>query len=169
MSVTAGLPIGTVTQFQEIVNCRDVSEEVCRDNELGYMFYYILGGAYLDDLTGDHTVGDVTLTNIKHGYWSPTEYDDDYDDSALSFFFNRGSQSLDFKDTSLFYSWAVRSGDVGVIPIPAAVWLFGSGLLGLVGISRRRKIAEPDKNKHQPKPDNKQKNAHPDGEDRVRE
>jgi hypothetical protein len=25
------------------------------------------------------------------------------------------------------------------IPIPAAVWLFGSGLLGLIGIARRRK------------------------------
>ena len=27
----------------------------------------------------------------------------------------------------------------GVIPVPAAVWLFGSGLLGLVGVARRRK------------------------------
>jgi hypothetical protein len=27
------------------------------------------------------------------------------------------------------------------VPLPAAVWLFGSGLLGLVGVSRRRKIA----------------------------
>jgi len=27
----------------------------------------------------------------------------------------------------------------GVVPVPAAAWLFGSGLLGLVGISRRRK------------------------------
>jgi hypothetical protein len=27
------------------------------------------------------------------------------------------------------------------IPIPAAVWLFGSGLLGLIGISRRKKAA----------------------------
>jgi len=26
-----------------------------------------------------------------------------------------------------------------VVPIPAAVWLFGSGLLGLVGIARRKK------------------------------
>lgn len=26
----------------------------------------------------------------------------------------------------------------GVVPIPAAVWLFGSGLLGLVGVARRR-------------------------------
>jgi len=28
-----------------------------------------------------------------------------------------------------------------VIPIPAAVWLFGSGLLGLVGMARRKKTA----------------------------
>ena len=31
--------------------------------------------------------------------------------------------------------------DAPVIPIPAAVWLFGSGLLGLVGVARRRKQA----------------------------
>jgi len=28
-----------------------------------------------------------------------------------------------------------------VIPVPAAAWLFGSGLLGLVGVARRRKVA----------------------------
>ena len=28
-----------------------------------------------------------------------------------------------------------------VVPVPAAVWLFGSGLLGLVGIARRKKAA----------------------------
>jgi hypothetical protein len=27
----------------------------------------------------------------------------------------------------------------GVVPVPAAVWLFGSGLLGLVGIARRKR------------------------------
>ena len=32
-------------------------------------------------------------------------------------------------------------GLVNPIPVPAAVWLFGSGLLGLVGVARRRKAA----------------------------
>ncbi len=30
-------------------------------------------------------------------------------------------------------------GTASVVPVPAAVWLFGSGLLGLIGISRRKK------------------------------
>jgi hypothetical protein len=32
-------------------------------------------------------------------------------------------------------------GAVSAVPVPAAVWLFASGLLGLVGIARRRKTA----------------------------
>jgi hypothetical protein len=34
-------------------------------------------------------------------------------------------------------SWAQFT----VVPVPAAVWLFGSGLLGLIGIARRKKAA----------------------------
>ncbi|MEW8029365.1 MAG: hypothetical protein AB2792_08390 [Candidatus Thiodiazotropha sp.] len=30
--------------------------------------------------------------------------------------------------------------DVNPVPIPAAVWLFGSGLLGLIGLSRKRRV-----------------------------
>lgn len=30
--------------------------------------------------------------------------------------------------------------DVRVVPVPAAAWLFGSGLLGLAGMARRRRV-----------------------------
>jgi hypothetical protein len=30
---------------------------------------------------------------------------------------------------------------VSAIPVPAAAWLFGSGLLGLIGVARRKKTA----------------------------
>ncbi|MCK5092950.1 MAG: VPLPA-CTERM sorting domain-containing protein, partial [Gammaproteobacteria bacterium] len=52
-----------------------------------------------------------------------------------------GKQSYNGKSYS-YYAWAVHDGDVGasVVPVPAAVWLFGSGLIGLVGFARRKKI-----------------------------
>ena len=40
-----------------------------------------------------------------------------------------------------FSDGTVLSVDIKVVPVPPAVWLFGSGLLGLVGIARRRKAA----------------------------
>jgi len=33
------------------------------------------------------------------------------------------------------------TGTVSAVPVPAAVWLFGSGLIGLAGVARRRKAA----------------------------
>lgn len=41
------------------------------------------------------------------------------------------------KNCDNLYAWAVRSGDVSAVPIPAAVWLLGSGLIGLIGVRRR--------------------------------
>lgn len=37
-----------------------------------------------------------------------------------------------------FTGWAVRYGDVPSVPVPATVWLFGSGLISLVGLARRK-------------------------------
>lgn len=37
-----------------------------------------------------------------------------------------------------FGNYGTLAADVKVIPVPAAAWLFGSGLIGLVGIARRR-------------------------------
>ena len=50
-----------------------------------------------------------------------------------------------FDDSGMFYDNACWTNDGGAscptseIPVPAAVWLFGSGLIGLVGVARRRK------------------------------
>jgi len=37
------------------------------------------------------------------------------------------------------YNYGFDNVTTGIVPIPAAVWLFGSGLLGLIGIARRKK------------------------------
>ena len=41
-------------------------------------------------------------------------------------------------DSGVLGSWSL---DITPVPVPAAVWLFGSGLIGLVGIARRKKAA----------------------------
>lgn len=40
--------------------------------------------------------------------------------------------------TVSFSDGTVLEVDVRVVPVPAAVWLFGTGLIGLVGVARRR-------------------------------
>ena len=69
-------------------------------------------------------------------YWSSTEYAP-YTGNAWTFNFSFGYQDDQHKPSSP-YAWAVQSGNVGAVPIPPALWLFGSGLLGLIGIARRK-------------------------------
>ena len=47
----------------------------------------------------------------------------------------RGTNSYDVHFSP---NGSVLEVDVRVVPVPAAVWLFGSGLLGLVGVARRK-------------------------------
>jgi len=80
----------------------------------------------------------ATLTYVLGGQ---AIYDSDPNSaSAWLFEFSSGSQDFGTKSATV-YAWAVQSGNAGaaMVPVPAAVWLFGSGLLGLIGISRRKK------------------------------
>ncbi|PIE68309.1 MAG: hypothetical protein CSA21_08155 [Deltaproteobacteria bacterium] len=59
------------------------------------------------------TVGQLTYSSI-------ISYNDDYGQYVSTMLTDQGA-------------------DVGAVPVPGAAWLLGSGILGLVGISRRRK------------------------------
>lgn len=37
-------------------------------------------------------------------------------------------------------NWSRTTNGTAVIPVPAAAWLFGSGLVGMIGVARRKKI-----------------------------
>lgn len=48
------------------------------------------------------------------------------------------SNDTDTAFNSTLYIDNISSGSVSAVPVPAAVWLFGSGLVGLLGFNRKR-------------------------------
>lgn len=109
----------------------------CTGIEMGNLFYNVLGGTAGQDIGNSHNANYDLFSNVQdYVYWSATEYAPNTD-IALSFGMNRGFNGSAYKSLNA-YAWAVQSGDVSAVPIPAAVWLFGSGLIGLVGLARRK-------------------------------
>lgn len=119
-------------------------------SEMAYMFYITLGNrSYCDPFlsttstcSGPQTGWGLTKTgpfsNLQaRFYWSATAGPSVVQD-GWGFDFEYGSQGTRPSDLGAF-AWAVHDGDVGVVPIPAAVWLLSSGLIGLIGVARRRK------------------------------
>jgi hypothetical protein len=129
-------------------------------SELAYMYhvnlslksYYDTTGNYQSDfgIFGNGTINGVDTnsfgqTNVKlvnnlqsYVYWSGSEYAPD-PGYAWGFVTGDGNQGATFKFNQ-FYAWAVRPGDVAAVPVPGAFWLFGSGLVGLMGLRRRGSI-----------------------------
>ena len=118
-------------------------------SEMAYMFFNNLNG--LAGCAPDSPVGECTapttfglvngmdvFQNIQSaGYWTGLVSAAN-SSRAWSFSFTAGNQAtLDHSNRKNV--WAVTDGDVAVMhtPVPAAIWLFGSGLLALVGIGRR--------------------------------
>lgn len=110
-----------------VVDCATAAATACQDNEYGYHFHQ----------NGIDTANPGPFSNIMtNNYWSSTESDAG---SAWLFDFNLndGSQLATSKNYN-GYAWAVYDGDVAAVPVPAAVWLFGSGLLALLGLRGKR-------------------------------
>ncbi len=111
----------------------------CTGSEMGQLFYNELGGVAGNDIITSHNTNLALFQNVhSDNYWSGTEYL--LNSQAWDFSFSTGSQLANTEDSNL-YVWAVRSGNVSAVPLPAAMWLFGSGLVGLISVARRRKAA----------------------------
>jgi len=110
----------------------------CTGSEMGNLFYNVLGGVTNTSITTTHNANFNLFSNVQsNGYWSATVVMI-LPNRAWDFNMGNGDQGIP-SETSSFYGWAVQLGDVSAVPVPAAVWLFGSGLLGLIGIARRKK------------------------------
>ncbi len=122
------------------------------NSELAYMYNVNLGlkdyvsatnvtqastfGVFGNGTTGGQKSFALVQNLQSYAYWSGAEYSPG-SGSAWVFSTDFGYQLNYGKDGQL-YAWAVRSGDVSPVPVPGAVWLFGSGLLGLMGLKKRK-------------------------------
>ena len=113
--------------------------------EMAHMFYTTLGDKAYYNTSGVAQAGygltnSGPFSNVQAvNYWSATEYAPSTSYAWLFSFYD-GVQ-YDFVKSNSYYAWAVHSGDVGAstVPVPATLWLFGSGLAGLIGFARRKK------------------------------
>jgi hypothetical protein len=140
----AGLDIDGVTGWRlasmdvngddAIVSCT-ADQAACKDNEYGHLYNYGAGTVFGSGITSSSP---GPFSNVQSGsYWSGTKVP--LAGSAWNFHFNTGSTFASSRTGFNLFAWAVHSGNVSAVPVPAAVWLFGSGLLGLVGMARRKK------------------------------
>ena len=131
----------------------DYGYNITTHSELSNMFYNMLGNTAAYDTSGTATGCLVSppnycLTNTSpfsnlqsDTYLSATEYTPDTPfpyEWSWNFSMLNGFQSSSIKPNE-YYAWAVYSDDISTVPVPAAAWLFGSGLLGLIGVTRKRK------------------------------
>lgn len=110
----------------------------CTGSEMGNLFYNVLGGETGTSITTTHNANYDLFSNVQSNYyWSSTQYPG----TLTAWLFNMSNAyQYNFGISNRFYAWAVQSGDVSAVPVPPAVWLFGSGLLGLAGVARRKKL-----------------------------
>lgn len=129
-------------------------------SEMSYMYYNTLGlqgscdpatstvsscvGSLSPGLSNTGPFSNLFDATITDNFWSATTYAL-APNRAWILNFATGNQFQDVYGIPANYlrSWAVHDGDVGVavsaVPAPAAIWLFGSGLVGLMGIARKKR------------------------------
>ncbi len=102
----------------------------CTGSEMGH----------LSNIEGVTAAAPDLFSNVQSSasYWSGTELASEPANFAWDYSFKNVSQDFaGFKELNRFV-WAVR-GEFSAVPLPAAVWLFGAGLVGLLGVARHKK------------------------------
>ncbi len=108
-------------------------------SQMGDLFYNQLGGVQNTSISTTHNANYNLFSNVQsYLYWSSSEY---APDPNYAWDFGTGGGYQDFSGKyNQFYAWAVRPGDVAAVPVPGAFWLFGSVMVGLMGLKRRGSI-----------------------------
>jgi len=110
------------------------------DLQGGLLKFSLLDGIGITDLQSDFTIGDFFRSGTAGS-------DTAFDLLDLAMFNNLDLYAYDVLGDSWFSLALDETGgflataSVAPVPVPAAVWLFGSGLIGLFGVARRRKAA----------------------------
>ncbi len=128
------LPSMDVNGDDFIVSC-STDQATCKDNEYGHLFNYGAGAVFGSGISGS-SPGPFSSVQTS-SYWSSSELISNSSQAWLHNFFIFGQGT--FAKSGDEFAWAVHSGNVSAVPVPAAAWLFGSGLMGLLGLARRKK------------------------------
>ena len=119
---------GLTLQSQDYNSFQVLNNSNGVENINGFFTPISVGGVLLDDSSSmSFSFSDSTMTALTSTAL-PAALD-------FSSFSQRGGQIYDAA------SGGIANYSISEVPIPAAVWLFGSGLLGLIGIARRKKSA----------------------------
>lgn len=154
MSYVTGFNKFTNGQFDSSYNVSAPGSlyEFSTASEFAYLFFNTLGNQSAYELSGGETgcgkfqmpsclVNTGPFTDIQdvfgEFYWTGSVLPNG---DILDFYMMDGRQHFHLNDGAKFKAWAVHDGDVGVspVPVPAAAWLFSSGLIGLIGLVRKQ-------------------------------
>lgn len=102
--------------------------QFCTQSEMGHLFYGELGGF-------THNANYDLFRNLEAwNYWTGTGFSG----TGRAWYFNTfyNYQAVIGSDQ---YALVVRNGDVALVPEPSVPWLLGSGLVGLIWVTSKRK------------------------------
>ena len=105
------------------------SEFLAADPAYNGLNYYTVNGGL--------PAGSLVMNLINGTYGVQLQSDSPQDPCGVGLTYCGLIQSVVVGTTAI--SYGPMTVTASAVPIPAAVWLFGSGLLGLVGIARRKK------------------------------